>query len=138
MPILDANVILRYLLGDIPEQSAEAQKAVLSGAATTAEVLAEVVYVLAGVYHVERQTIAQTLEGFLHEISIFHKQALGYAFRLYGESTLDFVDCILAGYQHTENQPVLTFDRKLQKVLQNNPLSGQFHTDTNTGSDESI
>ena len=51
MPILDANVILRYLLGDIPEQSAEAQKAVLSGAATTAEVLAEVVYVLAGVYH---------------------------------------------------------------------------------------
>ena len=123
MPILDANAILRYLLGDVPDQSAEAQAAVLSGASTTAEILAEVVYVLAGVYHLERKIIGQTLEAFLLEIEVAHKQILGYAFRLYGESSLDFVDCILAGYYHVEGHPVITFDKKLRKVLQNNPLS---------------
>ena len=123
MPILDANIILRYLLGDVPEQSAMAQKAILSGASATAEVLAEVVYVLAGVYHVDRRDIAQTMEAFLLEIEVSHRQALTYAFRLYGESSLDFVDCILAGYRHTEDRTVLTFDKKLQKVLQDDPLS---------------
>ena len=44
MRILDANVILRYLLNDIPDQAEEARKAVMEGAATTTEVLAEVVY----------------------------------------------------------------------------------------------
>ena len=54
MPILDANVILRYLLRDLPDMAEEAKAAVLSGASTTAEVLAEVVYVLAGVYNADR------------------------------------------------------------------------------------
>ena len=43
MPILDANVILRYLLGDIPDQAEKAKEAVMAGASTTTEVLAEVV-----------------------------------------------------------------------------------------------
>ena len=46
MPILDANVILRYLLRDIPDMAEEARAAVMAGASTTAEVLAEVVYAL--------------------------------------------------------------------------------------------
>ena len=49
MLILDANAILRYLLRDVPEMSEEAREAIMAGASTTAEVLAEVVYVLAGV-----------------------------------------------------------------------------------------
>ena len=100
-----------------------AQKTVLSGASATAEVLAEVVYVLAGVYHVDRRDIAQTMEAFLLEIEVIHRPALTYAFHLFGESSLDFVDCILAGYRHTEGRTVLTFDKKLQKVLQDDPLS---------------
>jgi len=103
--------------------SEEAREAIMAGASTTAEVLAEVVYVLAGVYHADRQTIGQTLEAFLQEIEVSHKNVLRYASRLYGESSLDFVDCILAGYHHMENQDVMTFDRKLRKALLNNPLT---------------
>jgi len=65
MPILDANVILRYLLRDVPEMAEAAREAIVKGASTTAEVLAEAVYVLAGVYKADRETIATTLEAFL-------------------------------------------------------------------------
>ena len=122
MPILDANVILRYLLHDIPDMADEARDVIISGAATTIEVLSEVVYVLKGVYGAERQQISETMESFMQEITVPHKTALQFAFRLYGKSNLDFVDCVLAGYHYMENAEILTFDKKLQNVLMHNPL----------------
>ena len=94
MPIIDANVILRYLLNDHPSMSEVAKETIISGAQTTAEVLAEVVYVLKGVYQVDRSTIAETLESLIQEISIPNKLVIAYACRLYGKTSLDFVDCI--------------------------------------------
>lgn len=123
MPLLDANVILRYLLNDVPDMSEQARTAILAGAATTPEVLAEVVYVLAGVYRARRSMIAQALTMLLDEIEVSHKPALLYALRLYADSRLDFVDCLLAGYHHVEGQSVVTFDKKLQKALASDPIA---------------
>lgn len=52
--LIDANVILRYLLGDHPQMSEEARQIINEGAYTLPEVIAEVVYVLKGVYKIER------------------------------------------------------------------------------------
>ena len=123
MPILDANVILRYLLKDIPEKAEEAKAVILAGASVTAEVLAEVVYVLAGVYQADRTMIADALEAFIQEVDIPHKAALRYAFRLYKTKRLDFVDCVLAGYHHVDGTEIMTFDKKLGKTLSKDPLS---------------
>ena len=122
MPILDANVILRYLLKDLPDQAEEARAAVLAGASTTAEVLAEVVYVLAGVYKANRAMIADALDAFMQEVDIPRKTVLRYAFRLYRNRRLDFVECVLAGYHYMDGLDVITFDAKLQKALMNDPL----------------
>ena len=123
MPIIDANVILRYLLNDHPSMSEVAKETIISGAQTTAEVLAEVVYVLKGVYQVDRSTIAETLESLIQEISIPNKLVIAYACRLYGNTSLDFVDCILAGYHHMNGEEIVTFDQKLHKALVKNPIS---------------
>lgn len=122
MQILDANAVLRYLLRDIPDMAEEARNAVMAGASTTAEVLAEVVYVLAGVYGAECRQIAETVGAFLEEVEVPHPLALRYAFRLYGQSKLDFVDCVLAGYHHVDGAEILTFDKKLLKALRTNPI----------------
>ena len=122
MPIIDANVILRYLLKDHPALSESAKDVILAGAQTTAEILAEVVYVLKGVYHADRPMIAETLEAFIREVTIPNKPAVTYAFRLYGKTSLDFVDCLLAGYHHMNGEEVVTFDEKLHKVLLRNPI----------------
>ena len=123
MPIVDANIILRYLLNDHPVLSPRAKEMILSGAQTTTEVLAEVVYVLARVYKVDRPAIAAGLESFLHEIVVPEKSAIIYACRLFGSRSLDFVDCLLAGYHHMNGSKILTFDMKLGKVLHHDPLT---------------
>ena len=85
MPILDANVILRYLLNDDPVLSSMAREAVMEGCETTPEVIAEVVYVLNGYYGVERKAIAQTLTAFLDEIELHEKNSVLYALTLFAE-----------------------------------------------------
>lgn len=59
--LIDANVILRYLLGDHPKYSKKAKEVIEEGAYTLPEVIAEVVYVLNGVYKVTRSEIRDTL-----------------------------------------------------------------------------
>ena len=123
MPLVDANVILRYLLNDHPVMSNKAREIILAGAETTPEILAEVVYVLHGVYKADRASIATALEDFLQDITIAQKSAVRYACRLYGKRSLDFVDCLLAGYHHMDGIDVFTFDEKLGKVLLTGPLA---------------
>ena len=122
MPLVDANIILRYLMNDHPVMSPQAREIILSGVETTPEVLAEVVYVLRGVYHVDRPAVSAALEAFVQEITLPHKAAVTYACRLYGQRSLDFVDCLLAGYHHMEGAEISTFDEKLGKVLLRNPV----------------
>ena len=63
MTVLDANMILRYLLNDNAAMAETAERYIEAGnASVTIEVMAEVVYVLKGVYFMERDLIAQTLE----------------------------------------------------------------------------
>ena len=123
MPILDANVILRYLLRDLPDKAEEAKAAIMAGASTTVEVLAEVVYVLGGVYKADRTTISDALEAFIQEVDVPYKAAVRYAFRLYKRKKLDFVDCVLAGYHHIEGMDIITFDTKLEKAIKANPIA---------------
>lgn len=125
MPILDANVILRYLLRDLPDKAEKAKTAVLAGASATPEVLAEVVYVLGGVYKADRATVSDALEAFIQEVDIPYKAAVRYAFRLYKISKLDFVDCLLAGYHHAEGMQIMTFDIKLEKALKTDQIAGE-------------
>ena len=67
--LIDANIILRYLLNDNPEMSEKAKEIINDGAFTIPEVMAEVIYVLKGVYKVERQEISDVLQEFLKEIT---------------------------------------------------------------------
>ena len=115
--LIDANVILRYLLNDHPQMSEEARKIVEAGAFTLPEVIAEVVYVLKGVYQVERKEVADTLIAFLDEVGINCKNVMCEALSVFAETSLDFVDCILIGRHKILGEEVASFDNKLNKML---------------------
>ena len=119
MRLIDANVILRYLLNDHETMSQEARNVILSGATTTTEVLAEVVYVLMGVYKSERAEVSEWITCFLDDIVFDKKDSLLYALRVFRETSLDFVDCVLIGYNRVLRQPVFSFDKKLNRLLEN-------------------
>ncbi len=115
--LIDANVILRYLLGDHQEMSEKARDTIEQGAFTLPEVMAEVVYVLTGVYKISRQEIAKTLIEFLDEIFMEHKEVLCEALLIFADTSLDFVDCILIARYRIYGEDVFSFDRKLNKML---------------------
>lgn len=120
MVILDTNMILRYLINDNKEMADIAEQHILSGSAqVTVEVIAEVVYVLSGVYSMERDEITDTVKAFLDLVYCQEKEVLLTALDAFGERNLDFVDCVLYGYHIVRNAEIATFDKKLLKLIEN-------------------
>lgn len=118
MQMLDTNMVLRYLLNDNEEMAEEAERIIKKGSALlTTEVIAEVVYVLKGVYSIERGQIASCLLEFLSEVNIPEEQVVRLGLEIYAEQNLDFVDCILYAYNRVKGYEIKTFDKKLQRLL---------------------
>jgi predicted nucleic-acid-binding protein len=122
MTVIDANIVLRYLLGDDEELSEKAKQIIdHSVVEVPIEVLCEVVFVLSGVYRVARQDIGIEVRGFFEKTNCVlpHREAVLKGLDLFAAKNLDFVDCILAGYNYIEDAAVHTFDKQLQKLLNN-------------------
>jgi len=120
MLCIDANIILRYILEDHAELSPMAKKLIGENIIETPiEVLCEVVFVLSRIYGIARKDIADTLLDFYHNTNCIlpHREAVIKGIEYFGEKSLDFVDCILAGYYKAENVEIKTFDVKLDKLL---------------------
>ena len=75
--------------------SEDARRIIENGAFTLPEVIAEVVYVLKGVYKIERDEIGGTLIDFLDEVAVENQDTVCEALSMFSETSLDFVDCIL-------------------------------------------
>ncbi len=119
MEMLDANIILRYLLNDNEKMADEAEKIIRGGTAqVTIEVIAEVVYVLKGVYSIERDTIKSSLLDFLSEVQTTEPEVMKLGLKTYAEHNLDFVDCILYAYNRVKGYGIKTFDKKLKQLLE--------------------
>lgn len=115
--LIDANVILRYLLNDVEDMAKESEKIIKLGARTLPEVIAKVIYVLKSVYKIEREEIANAILEILKEIDIEHKKTVIEAVKIFSETNLDFVDCILVAYKKIENAEIFSFDKKLNNRL---------------------
>lgn len=117
MTLVDANVLLRYLLNDDQGMAQRARAVIESGAYTKPEVLAEVVYVLKGVYHAARIDIRSYIQALLDVIDCADREAVLYAVSVYTDTSLDFVDCLLIAYHVVNSETVFTFDKNLAKRL---------------------
>lgn len=117
MDLIDANVILRYLLRDVEEQYLFASQEIEKGCCTTTEVLAEVVYVLTKVYKVSRLDVAYALFSLLKQVQVENSVAILYGITIFRDSNLDFVDCLLISYNNILGKHVISFDKKLNSYL---------------------
>jgi len=119
MILLDANVILRYLLQDHEAMFDKAVELIENEECLIlGEVLAEVIYVLNGYYKVPRDEISQTLRTLLLQPNIHcHEKPADYlrTLEIFAEKSLDYVDCLLRALG--EKMQVATFDKKLQNCL---------------------
>lgn len=120
----DTNVILRYLLKDVPEQfekASEFLEQVRTGARKAMvleSVLVECVYVLLKFYKAPKEEVAASLSGLLQYKGVANrdKTALIHALRLMAENGLDMVDCVLIARGHHDRMQLMTFDKQMEKV----------------------
>jgi predicted nucleic-acid-binding protein len=121
MKIVDANIILRYLLNDHDDLSAKAATIIENNKVLLPnEVVVEVVYVLEKVYRVKNDEICDTLlELFKYDnIDVDDIEILEEALILFGKRRLDFVDTLLYAYNKVKGYQVYTFDKKLNLNMQ--------------------
>lgn len=120
MKIVDANIILRYILNDSEDLSEEAAKLLEDNEIFVPnEVIAEIVYVLEKVYKVENKEISIVLME-LFDFGNFHlnnSEIVYEALKVYSKRKLDFVDTLLYAYHIIGKYEVYTFDKKLNNLL---------------------
>ena len=117
---VDTNYIIRYLMNDNLEMANIAEELLLTKNVFIAnEIIAEVVYVLSGVYEISKTDITGKLTQLIRYNNIFTDNDViaTEALTLFKNQNLDFVDCLLCSYSTIDE--VVTFDKKLNRCIQN-------------------
>ena len=118
MRSLDTNIILRFLLRDMPDQSPRAI-AVIKGSQcyVTDTVITETVFVLEKIYRAPRNYIAASLKPFLSFPNLeCNFSLLTDMFDLYEKHpSLSIIDCYLAVEAEAVGNQLVTFDQMLLK-----------------------
>jgi predicted nucleic-acid-binding protein len=119
--VVDANVLLRYLLEDNVQQAAIVRRWLKEeGSLFLADtILAEMVWVLESHYTVPRQEIVRHLLRMIALPDISCDQPLLEAsLRRYAETGLDYVDCYLMALALANGQgvPVYSFDQDFKRL----------------------
>jgi predicted nucleic-acid-binding protein len=120
MLIIDANIVLRYLLLDHAELSERAAEIIENNHVFIPfEVVAEVVYVLEKVYRIERTEISLSLEKLFEGDTTytFDLDILTKALEIFSSRKIDFVDTLLCGYSLVRGYDVKTFDKRINKYI---------------------
>jgi len=117
--MLDANAVLRFVLHDNEKQFSSVVSLINNeNCYVSLEVIAEIVYVLDGVYEVPRAEISSILKRLGNDITILNSSVLFKALDVYTKKPkIDFVDCLMVGYSEIANYEIFSFDKKLNKVL---------------------
>jgi len=122
MPSLDTNCLLRWLLGDIPEQK-ELVTALIDSEdsfSVADAALIETVFVLEKLKKISRETIEKAIMAVIGNKAIFcNRELFIEVLSIYTKHPkLSFVDCYLEVLaRKTDSAPLLTFDKKLANQL---------------------
>ncbi|MDR2214012.1 MAG: type II toxin-antitoxin system VapC family toxin [Pseudomonadales bacterium] len=119
MRAIDTNVLVRLLVRDDAKQVARAEQFVAKGAWISLVTLVETAWVLASVYELEDNAIAQAVDMLLNhqQLTVQDGETVAAALEDFRRKpSLGFSDClILAIARKAGHVPLGTFDRNLAK-----------------------
>jgi len=122
--VVDTNILLRFLLNDIPKQTEEVKKQIKFAKMGKVKliihsvVIFETIYALNKVYGFSREQIVEGLKKFIafEYIEVLEREVIQESLDLFLTKNLSFVDCFLNKLGNKFNGEVLTFDRDLDKL----------------------
>ena len=119
MQIVDTNFILRYLLEDDVKQYSEAETIFLNENEIfiSGEIIAEIIYVMNGVYNITKNEIQKSVLSLIKNSNIimYDKDVIEFAIQVYTETNLDYPDCLLISFRKLRKYKIQTFDKQLKK-----------------------
>ena len=118
MTRMDTNYIVRYLINDNIEMADIAEDILTNKSVFISnEILAEVVYVLFGVYGVSKTQIVDQLSQLIvfNKVTTLDDDLIKKSLEIFKTKNLDFVDCLLCAYSRRDE--ILTFDKKLTACI---------------------
>jgi len=132
VPALDTNVLVRFLVGDDPDQYDIAKHYIHTIVPPdtlfiSLPVALELEWVLRSRYQRDKGTILNVFNGLLEsrEIEFQEEATIERALSLYTEHAADFADCMhLAVAMTHERPPLVTFDRKAARMQGTELLRG--------------
>ena len=116
MSSVDTNIVLRFLLNDVPAQTSRSKKLLSSSPVYVSDVVVtETVYVLEQTLKYDRSFISSLLRMFLDLPGVSHNDhILPDVFSLFEQKpSLSFVDCYAATEAKIFGTKLYTFDKKL-------------------------
>lgn len=122
--LIDANVVIRFLLNDHPKLSPQA-KSIFSGAQEGSRkvyldevVVAEVIWTLSSFYKIKRTDIADRLINLISQDWVINsrKNLILQSLDLFHSKNMDYIDCWLWVLGKFLKLNLQTFDKRLKKL----------------------
>lgn len=117
---LDANIVIRLLIGDGGDHAPRARALLASGTRLhlTGVVAAEIVHVLRSVYGQPREEVAEMLREVLAlaNVATDPDEALAETIDFYATRGIDFVDANLAARAERSGRPIASFDADFDRI----------------------
>ncbi|OGK37175.1 hypothetical protein A3F03_03920 [Candidatus Roizmanbacteria bacterium RIFCSPHIGHO2_12_FULL_41_11] len=122
--VIDANIIIRFLLHDHPSLSSLAKSIFLKAEQGKIKlyfdevVIAEVVWTLSSFYKIKKADLVDRMEKLLSQDWVVNskKNIIHKALLLYASSNLDYIDCWVYIVSKSQGMTLKTFDKKLKKL----------------------
>ena len=121
-PLLDTNIIIRFLTNDEPEQAVMVEKLLKQAKSNSFElpdlVVMEIVYVLLSFYKLSKVSVVEKMSLLLDfEAFELNEKLLIKTLGIFSKNSISFVDAYLcAKVKLGHNSRVYSFDKKLLKV----------------------
>lgn len=121
---IDANVIIRYLTEDIPQQADKVEQRLLQAkegklyVAITSFIIVEVLFILQSWYKLTKGEAITKLQTFISPnfIKVERKKSILEAFEFYKEKNIDFVDLLNFAIAKEDKAKILSFDKDFDKL----------------------
>ena len=120
MIIIDANIILRLFIGDNEEMANNSIELIDNNSVLVLpEVLEEVTFVMTKFYGRDRKDVSKAILELLDlpNVNTNSERVITRGTELYGDTSLDFVDCLLCAYHTEAGYEIGSFDNKLLKLI---------------------
>lgn len=122
--VADTNILLRFLLRDIPKQAAEAKKSLEEAKEQKIRIVVhpitifEVDFALEKEYKLHKKDAVSHLKSILSMsyLDILERELLLVALDIYAQKNVDFVDAFLFTYAEFVGSEVLSFDKDFKKI----------------------